>query len=128
MQRVDSLKAAKLLLVVISLLAVMIAVSCNKNYPYPELLSGQEGKYYILYVGALENNHMRTPELLQKVSHKEITGSITMWSLENAQKEYPKLELVNAPVFVIFDTKGMVLKTEDEQKAMDFLLSDRLER
>jgi hypothetical protein len=33
----------------------MIAVSCNKNYPYPELLSGQEGKYYILYVGALEN-------------------------------------------------------------------------
>jgi hypothetical protein len=49
-----------------------------------------------------------------------------MWSLETAQKEYPKLVLENAPVYVIFDTKGMILKTEDEQKAMDFLLSNRL--
>jgi hypothetical protein len=55
-------------------------------------------------------------------------GSKSMWSLENAQKEYPKLVLANAPVYVIFDTKGKMLKIEDEQKAMDFLLSDRLER
>ncbi|TMV45241.1 hypothetical protein FE783_29540 [Paenibacillus mesophilus] len=120
-QRRKLFRVAKLLL--ISILAIILLVSSDKRFPYPELLSKQKGKYYILYVGVIENNRMRNPDLFTKVSGKEVTGAKLMWSLESAQKEYPKLELHNAPVYVIFGTKRMLLKTEIEKQAMDFLLN-----
>lgn len=112
-------------IVTIQLLMVLFLVSCNRSYPYPYLLSNQEGKFFILYIGEPENGHMKTPELIQKVSQQNVTGTMLLWNLENAQKEYPILELENTPVFLIFDTKGLVLKTMDEQKAKDYLFGER---
>jgi hypothetical protein len=125
MLREASVKAVRHRFALFILLAALtLATSCDKKFPYPELLSEQEGKYYVLYVGAPESNTLNHPQVILKLSQREVTGYSLIWSLENAKKQYPKLELERAPMYVIFDTQNMVLMTEDEQKVVDFLFTD----
>lgn len=104
-----------------------LLVSCTKC-PYHELLAAEEGKYSVLYVGIPAHEHLNAPELFEKVSSEKLTGYKLMWNIENAKRDYPELELESAPVFVIFDTKGVVFKTEDEQEAIEFFITDQNEQ
>jgi len=44
--------------------------------------------------------------------------------LKAIQTKYPKLAIEKKPVFIIFDHKGIVLKTYNLQEAVDFLEED----
>ncbi|TFE25207.1 hypothetical protein [Cohnella luojiensis] len=105
------------------IMMLILLISCNK-VSYNNLLSEENDKYFILYVGSSEDGHHKTPEIINKITDKgKITGATLMWSLENAKKQYPELEIERSPAFLIFDTKGVVLKTYSEQEAIDFLFS-----
>ena len=64
---------------------------------------------------------IETPEAFNnsKISKKHISHDLI-----EIQTKYPKLDIEKKPVFIIFDHKGIVLKTYDLQEAVDFLEED----
>lgn len=112
--------ANSFLLIILLLSMLMTACSFSK-FPYPELLSKVEGQYYLLYVDheMKELEFMNDPELLKEAVKK--LDKIGTGSLEAVQEHYPKLHIEKVPIYIFFDTKGIVFQTNEEAKALEFL-------
>lgn len=85
------------------------------GFPYPLLLSGKEGKYAVLIA-----NYMSNPKFMREV---DIGEFVTQASYRpDPDERYPKLYIPhNKPYYIFFDTKGIVLKTGEEDEAEQFL-------
>ena len=71
-----------------------------------------------------EENGVQFIETPESFNNSKITKKHISHDLKAIQTKYPKLAIEKKPVFIIFDHKGIVLKTYDLQEAVDFLEED----
>lgn len=87
------------------------------------LLSTDADQYSLLVVGGNEKTEQNWMEWQDK---NEINNAMSIrWerSLEQINQEYEFLDLNKSPAFVVFDNKGIVLKTYSETELIEFLRS-----
>jgi hypothetical protein len=115
---------------------IVMSQQNKRVFPYPELLSQNEKTYHVLVVNDLDgSSNPKLTEIMNKSSDyaaKMVSNSketlpaatmITNWN--DARKKYPQLSIVSTPAVIIFDSKGIVLKTYDVEEGLKFF-EDRL--
>ena len=109
-----------------SLILVVFFTSTSASYHH--LLSENEGEYSLFLMWGeeegTEENGVQFIETPASFNHSKITKKHISHDLKAIQTKYPKLDIEKKPVFIIFDHKGIVLKTYDLQEAVDFLEED----
>lgn len=113
-------------LILLSLLLISGCIGSKKDFAYSELLSGKEGKYSLLVV--IDQPEGKTLVEFPEVANAELHFNeynliklIKMTDLKIAQNSYTLLEISKAPSFLVFDNKGLVLKTNNEEEVGLFL-------
>lgn len=114
-----------LVLILLGLLLISGCVESKKDFAYSELLSGKEGKYSLLVV--IDQPEGKTLVEFPEVANAELhfneyylSKLIKMTDLKSAQNSYTLLEISKAPSFLVFDNKGLVLKTNNEEAVKSF--------
>lgn len=104
---------------------ILIVFFTAKSASYHNLLPDNKGEYSIFLMwGEVEGREeigSRFIETLELFNNIQITKKNISFDLQATQNKYPKLDIEKKPVFIIFDHKGIVLKTYDIQEAVDFL-------
>ncbi|MFS8602531.1 hypothetical protein LRO89_07990 [Priestia megaterium] len=107
----------KSLIYLFSIVVIILMVSgCSykKEYAneYPkELLSDGNG-YSVLAVG----KEIKNPENIDGIKKVRYYKST-----KEAKEEYPKLEIKNAPYFMVFNKEKVVYKTDEYNKMINFV-------
>ena len=113
------------LLVMLFCSIILIVFFTAKSASYHNLLPDNKGEYSIFLMWDLEEgreaNGWQYIEWPDSFNHSKITKKHIYYDLIYTQNKYPKLDIEKNPVFIIFDHKGIVLKTYDIQEAIDFL-------
>ncbi|TFJ92038.1 hypothetical protein [Lentibacillus salicampi] len=111
----------KVTLFIFVLASIMIFASCSEDpiddYAryYTELIPDQEGQYLLFSV---EDDI--TSEQLEE-QNIGISNIIYESSSDLVNNEYPKLNIEKSPAYILFDTNGMVYKTYDYEKLLEYL-------
>jgi hypothetical protein len=104
---------------------ILIVFFTAKSASYHNLLPDNKGEYSIFLIWGVEEgreaNAWRYIEWPESFNNRKITKKHINFDLIYTQNKYPKLDIEKTPVFIIFDHKGIVLKTYDIQEAIDFL-------
>ncbi|QBP42821.1 hypothetical protein [Paenisporosarcina antarctica] len=110
-----------LLMLFFSILIIVVFTSIFSTYP--ELLPENKGEYSLFIMwgeeARLEEDGMR--KWPQAFNNSKITTMNISCDLEYTNTKYPKLGIEKNPVFIIFDYKGIVLKTHNIQEATKFI-------
>ena len=103
---------------------ILIVFFTAKSASYHNLLPDNKGEYSIFLIwgedSGKEENGSRYIEWPESFNNSKITKKHIYYELIYTQTKYPKLDIEKTPVFIIFDHKGIVLKTYDIQEAIDF--------
>ena len=103
---------------------ILIVFFTAKSASYHNLLPDNKGEYSIFLMWGVEEgretNRWRYIEWPESFNNSRITKKHIYYELIYTQTKYPKLDIEKTPVFIIFDHKGIVLKTYDIQEAIDF--------
>lgn len=102
---------------------IIIVVFTSIFSTYPELLPENKGEYSLFIIWGeeerIEEDGMR--KWPQAFNNSKITTMNISYDLEYTNTKYPKLGIEKNPVFIIFDYKGIVLKTHNIQEATQFI-------
>lgn len=102
---------------------IIIVVFTSIFSTYPELLPENKGEYSLFIIWGeeerIEEDGMR--KWPQAFNNSKITTMNISYDLEYTNIKYPKLGIEKNPFFIIFDYKGIVLKTHNIQEATQFI-------
>lgn len=82
------------------------------------LISKKEGTYNLLVVGdeldgsELTNDGVNSENVIDMIYNSS--------SLKTAQEDFSTLNIENSPVYIVFDNKGEVFRTDSYEKLVDF--------
>ncbi|MCF6092536.1 hypothetical protein L1765_00830 [Microaerobacter geothermalis] len=120
------IRVIRINLVVVLVIFSIILTACStgdnsdssNKFPYPELLSKEEGRYsiFVVYPKKQEEEIVSLLKTSRKI--KSIRGEDT---LEMANELFPRLNINRVPMVFIFDTEKIVFKTSDYDKAIEFV-------
>ncbi|MED4015132.1 hypothetical protein [Sutcliffiella cohnii] len=99
----------------VSVFLLTVVVACSSD-AYPALMPEKNGEYSLLWLRDRNGGVTPFPLIFNEVNKVTMPSS-----LEETNKNYPELKLEKVPAFVIFDNRGVVFKTYDQDEAINFL-------
>ncbi|WP_100012151.1 hypothetical protein [Lentibacillus sediminis] len=110
-------------IIISSLLVLMFfsLTACSKSEEddfaryYPDLLPNAATEYRLYAVGnEITREQLQEEDIdIAEISYRS--------SIETVNQEYPRLELEESPAYLLFDINGLVHKTYDYEKLINYL-------
>jgi len=112
--------------ILLVLLAIVLGSGCNQDrypyegFPYPELLSKEEGRFYILSVQPATEDPNELPRVLtEAIPPGGFDGGQVIFSLKTAHVQYPELHIDKAPIYWSASPGQMCRRQNVEQMPED---------
>lgn len=98
-------------------------MGCTTTDEQPQFLSHEEDKYTIVVVLGTDIEDINTQEIVTTVGNN-LYEMRTYLSTSHQDLSNLDLEVKESPIFMIYDTEGKVLETNNDQEVLDFFNSN----
>ncbi|MYL71562.1 hypothetical protein GLW00_11895 [Halobacillus litoralis] len=115
-------KQAWTMIIILSLF--LVGCSSENEEISKELLPEVEGTYTMLQIFGDDDNNISTPDFLSHYDDEQLNKTFPSWigiAKTEARNRYSSLDIEETPQYYFFDTKGLVLKTGNNEEARNFI-------